>query len=85
MLSVLQIVWYTSFSEETVKLNIHLEQKLHFFTTEQWTMPWIDSFVLKVSPKSFTDTRLAKASPLVGAYKSNSWAFHEYLETTHIS
>jgi hypothetical protein len=71
---------------ETIKLNIHLEQMLHFFTTEQWTMPLNWQFYVEyVSTKSIADTRLPEASPLVGAYKSNSWAFHEYLEITQIS
>jgi hypothetical protein len=30
---------YTDFMVETVKLNIHLRQKLHSFATDQWTMP----------------------------------------------
>jgi len=33
------------YSTETVKLNFHLGQRLHLFTTVQWTMPWIASFV----------------------------------------
>ena len=68
---------------ETVKLNIHLEQEFHPVTTEQWTKPWIDSFVRdEISLKSFADTRLHKASPLFEAYKSHFCAFHEYLGIT---
>jgi hypothetical protein len=30
---------------ETVKLNIHQELKLYLLAIEQWTRPWIVSFV----------------------------------------
>jgi hypothetical protein len=81
-----ELVWYTSVSMETVKLNIYLEKE--FTLIYNWPMDYALNWQFCAkwgSLDSFTDTRLPVASPLVGAYKSYSWSIHEYLEIIQIS
>jgi len=78
--------WYTRVPTETIKLNIRLEQGLHSFTTEQWTMSWIDSFVQsEFHQSSFVVLGCYKHPLYFEAYKSHFDVFYEYLEITHIS
>ena len=71
---------------KTVKLNIRLEQKFHSFTIEQWTTPWINSFVWnEFHQSSFMVLGCYKHPLCFEAHKSHFQAFHEYIEITHIS
>ena len=51
--------------ETWLRLNIHLEHKLHLATTEQWTMPWIVSLVRTSFTYILDRSRAANCFPFV--------------------